>query len=433
MPDLNDDRTTPPFLEYVPSYSGRGYRTGKKRERDLGVGFLRAQGGAGRWRDDSAFAMLGRKRKGEKKGGVEENDGDESLSPPLGDWEDLFGEDQDLAGLGAEGHEDGDRDVIMQQGDLDRTPIAAGRSSVGRIKASPGSWGAGMVRRADDMRSKKEDPDTPTRSTRRSVAGGLLSTHLRKDPTPSPLRSRRNPVSPSTLSRKSKAKSTPAPKSKKKEFIAPWSESEGSDEGEESTGNVLLPETQQSATQDSRRKTTRSYAATPRTPVASSTPPRLTIQPASPESALDNYDPSESLFVTGYTPDSSRHSTNNARYLPWSPSPMTTLTPSATRNSGTTPSQALRKENHDPSTSTPIELDFDVKKPQTQPPLATPRKKGIATRPAPKRARETSPGEVEANKKAAPELEPPAAPALRGAAAAGRKKGVARKVKPGRK
>lgn len=279
------------------------------------------------------------------------------------------------------------------------------------------------------MRSKKEDPDTPTTSTRRSVVGGLLSTHLRKDPTPSPLRSRRNPVSPSTLSRKSRAKSTPAPKSKKKEIIAPWSESEGSDEGEESTGNVLLPETQQSATQDSRRKTTRSYAATPRTPVASSTPPRLTIQPASPDPALDRFDPSESLFVTGYTPDSSRRSTNNTQYLPWSPP--NTLTPSATRNSTTAPSQALRKENHDPTISS--NLDADFAKPQTQPPLPTPRKKGIAAKPAPKRARETSPGDVEANKKAAPELVPPAAPALRGAAAAGRKKGVARKVKLGKK
>lgn len=377
--------------------------------------------------------MLGRKGKGEKKEGVEGNDGDESLSPPLGEGEDLFEEDQDLAGPGTEGHADGDRDVIMQKGDLERTPIAAGRSSVGRIKASPGSWGAGMVRRADDMRSKKEDPDTPTMSTRRSVAGGLLSTHLRKDPTPGPLRCQRDAVSPSSLSRKSRAKSTPAPKSKKKDFIAPWSESEGSDEGQESIDNVLLPETQQSAARNSRRKTTRSYAATPRTPVASSTPPRLTSQPASPGPALDHFDPSESIFVTGYTPDSSRRSTNNAQYLPWSPSPMNTLTPSATRNSGTTPSQALRKENHDPSTSTPIELDFDVKKLQTQPPLATPRKEGIAKKPAPKRARETSPGEAEANKKAAPELVPPAAPALRGAAAAGRKKGVARKVRFGRK
>lgn len=437
MPDPDDDRTTPPFLEYVPSYSGRGYRTGKKKERNLGVGFLRAQGGVGRWREDSAFAMLGRKGKkeeGKGEGGVEEDEGVELSreigSSPLGPMDHLFGEDQDVEDQGAEGHEDVGCDGEAEESGLEKTPMATDHSSAGRIKASPGSWGAGMVRRMDDMRSKKVEPDTPTTSSPRSVAGGLVSTPLRKDPTTSPLRSQRNPASPGALSRKSRAKSSPTRKSKKTEFIAPWSESEGSDEGKTSTSDVSPPETPHLTARDAHRKTKRNHAATPRTSIASSTPPRLTIQPASPGPAFDSYDQSESLFVTGLTPDSSPRPSINAESMPRAPS-MNSPNPSATRNSATTPSQALRKENHDPATS--FNLDTDTTKPQSQTRLARPRKKGIATKPAPKRAREISPGEVEASKKAEPELDPQAAPARRGAAAAGRKKGVARKLKPGRK
>lgn len=432
----DDERTTPPFLEYVPSYSGRGYRTGKKRERNVGVGFLRAQGGVGRWREDSAFAMLGRKGRkgGEKEGEVEEDEGVEMSreidSSPLGPMDDLFGEDQDVEDQGAEGHEDGGYDVEARESGLEKTPIATGHSSAGRIKASPGSWGAGMVRRMDDMRSKNADPDTPTTSSPRSVAGGLLSTRLREDPTPSPLRSQRNPLSPSAFSRKIRAKSSPARKSKKKEFIAPWSESEGSDEGKTTTGDVFLPKTPHLTARGAHRKTKRNHAATPQTPIASSTPPRLTIQPASPGPVFDSYDQSESLFVTGLTPDSSPRPSINAEPMPRAPS-LSTPNPSATRNSATTPSQALRKENHDPAISS--NLDIGATKPQTRTPLEAPHKKGIAMKPAPKRAREPSPGEVEASKKAEPEHGLQAAPALRGAAAAGRKKGVARKVKPGRK